>query len=149
INQLITKHDAGIHLKTAGTTWLEEIIGLSEAGNEALGLVKEIYSSALGRFDELCGPYAAVIDVDPERLPAAEEVSSWSAEKLANTIRHDQQHPDFKPDVRQLLHVAYKVAGEKHDRYYEALAKYSATVDEIFTRNLYERHIVPLFLGRE
>jgi len=149
INRLIKKHDAGIHLKTAGTTWLEEIIGLSEAGNEAIELVKEIYSSALGRFDELCGPYAAVIDADPSRLPSAEEVNSWSAEKLANTIRHDQQHPDFNPDVRQLLHVAYKVAGENGDRYYAALAKYSDIVGVHVTGNLYERHIVPLFLGRE
>lgn len=149
INQLIKKHDAGIHLKTAGTTWLEEIIGLSEAGNEALQLVKDIYSSALGRFDELCGPYAAVIDVAPDRLPSAEEVSSWSAEKLANTVRHDQQHPDFNPDFRQLLHVAYKVAGENGHRYYAALKKYKDIVASHVTGNLYDRHIVPLFLGRD
>jgi len=148
INQLITKHDAGIHLKTAGTTWLEEVIGLSEAGNEALELVKDIYSSALGRFDELCGPYAAVIDVQRDRLPSAEEVSSWSPDKMANTIRHDQQQPDFNPDFRQLLHVAYKVAGEHGDRYYAALAKYSDIVSVHVTGNLYERHIAPLFLGR-
>jgi len=149
INRLIIKHDAGIHLKTAGTTWLEEIIGLSEAGNEALELAKDIYSNALGRFDELCGPYAAVIDVDFSRLPSAEEVSSWSAEKLANTIRHNQEHPDFNPDFRQLLHVAYKVAGEDSDRYYAALKKYKDGVAAHVTENLYERHIVPLFLGRE
>lgn len=148
INQLISKHDAGIHLKTAGTTWLEEIIGLSEAGGEAMKLVKDIYSNALGRFDELCGPYAAVIDVDPARLPAAEEVESWSGEKLANTIRHNQQHPDFNPDFRQLLHVAYKVAGENGDRYYAALKTYKDIVSAHVTGNLYERHIVPLFLGR-
>jgi hypothetical protein len=149
INRLIIKHDAGIHLKTAGTTWLEEIIGLSEAGNEALELAKDIYSNALGRFDELCGPYAAVIDVDSSRLPSAEEVRLWSAEKLANTIRHNQEHPDFNPDFRQLLHVAYKVAGEDSDRYYAALKKYKDGVAAHVTENLYERHIVPLFLGRE
>lgn len=149
INRLIKKHDAGIHLKTAGTTWLEEVIGLSEAGNEALELVKDIYSSALGRFDELCGPYAAVIDVQRDRLPSAEEVNSWSAEKLANTIRHDQQHPDFNPDLRQLLHVAYKVAGENGDRYYAALRKYKDIVAPHVTGNLHDRHIVPLFLERE
>src|SRR6185437_16488264 len=36
IRELIKKHNTGIHLKTAGTTWLEEMIGLAEAGNEAL-----------------------------------------------------------------------------------------------------------------
>lgn len=149
INQLIRKHDSGIHLKTAGTTWLEEIIGLSEAGNEAAELVKDIYRSALGRFDELCGPYAAVIDVAPARLPSVEEVDSWSAEKLANTIRHNQHHPDFNPDFRQLLHVAYKVAGENGDRYYAALKKYKDIVAAHVTENLYKRHIVPLFLGRD
>jgi len=146
ISQLIKKHNAGIHLKTAGTTWLEELIGLAEAGNEALQLAKEIYANALGRFDELCGPYATVIDVKPERLPRAEEVNAWSGEKFANTLRHNAKHPDFNPDFRQLLHVAYKVAGENSDRYYAALKKYKAIVATHVTENLYERHLVPLFL---
>jgi len=34
IKELIDKHGAGIHVKTAGTTWLEELIGLAEAGEE-------------------------------------------------------------------------------------------------------------------
>jgi len=34
IHSLITKHDVGLHLKTAGTTWLEEVIGLAASGNE-------------------------------------------------------------------------------------------------------------------
>lgn len=146
INELIKKHNAGLHLKTAGTTWLEEMIGLAEAGNEALELAKEIYGIALGRFDELCGPYATVIDVQKSRLPEIEEVNGWSGEKFANTLRHDVQNPDFNPDFRQLLHVAYKVAGEKSDRYYAALEKYSDIVAFHVTTNLYEKHIVPLFL---
>ena len=32
----MTKFDAGVHLKTAGTTWLEELIGLAEAGGSGL-----------------------------------------------------------------------------------------------------------------
>jgi NAD(P)-dependent dehydrogenase (short-subunit alcohol dehydrogenase family) len=36
INRLAKKHRAGLHVKTAGTTWLEEIIGLAEAGGEGL-----------------------------------------------------------------------------------------------------------------
>ncbi|MEO5997364.1 MAG: tagaturonate epimerase family protein, partial [Chitinophagaceae bacterium] len=147
ISELIKKHDTGIHLKTAGTTWLEELIGLAEAGNEALELAKEIYANSLGRFDELCGPYAAVIDVKESRLPTAEEVNAWSGEKYANTLRHNQKHPDFNPDFRQLLHVAYKVAGEKGDRYYASLKKYKDIVAANVTENLYERHVVPLFLS--
>ncbi|MBD0350605.1 MAG: hypothetical protein ICV65_05575 [Flavisolibacter sp.] len=147
IGELMKKHDTGIHLKTAGTTWLEEMIGLAEAGNGALELAKEIYANALGRFDELCGPYATVIDVKESRLPSAEEVNGWSGKKFANTLRHNQQHPDFNPDFRQLLHVAYKVAGENGDRYYAALKKYKDIVAANVTENLYERHIEPLFLS--
>lgn len=147
ISTLIKKHDTGIHLKTAGTTWLEEMIGLAEAGNEALELAKEIYANALGRFDELCVPYATVIDVKVSRLPTAEEVNGWSGEKFANTLRHNQKHPDFNPDFRQMLHVAYKVAGENGDRYYAALKKYKDIVASNVTENLYDRHVLPLFLS--
>lgn len=147
ISQLIKKHDTGIHLKTAGTTWLEEMIGLAESSNEALELAKEIYANALSRFDELCAPYVTVIDVKESRLPTAAEVNGWSGEKFANTLRHDQQHPDFNPDFRQLLHVAYKVAGENSERYYAALKKYKDVVGANVTLNLYDRHIVPLFIS--
>jgi len=147
ISNAIKKYDTGIHLKTAGTTWLEEIIGLAEAGDEGLALAKEIYANALGRFDELCGPYAAVLDVKESRLPTEEEVNSWDSKKFANTLRHNQEHPDFNPDFRQLIHVAYKIAGEKGDRFYEALKKYKDVVGKHVTENLYQRHIVPLFLS--
>lgn len=147
VRQLVQKHNAGFHLKTAGTTWLEEIIGLAQAGGEGLDLAKEIYATALGRFDELCSPYSAVIDVNIDRLPTSEEVNSWTGEKFANTVRHDQSNPDFNADFRQLLHVAYKVAGEKGDRYYPALKKYREAIAANVTYNLYEKHIVPLFLS--
>jgi hypothetical protein len=147
ISELMKKHDVGVHLKTAGTTWLEEMIGLAEAGGEGLELAKEIYTNALGRFDELCGPYATVIDVKESRLPSAEEVKGWSGEKFANALRHNQKHPDFNPDFRQMLHVGYKVAGENGDRYYAALKKYKDIVAANVTENLYDRHIAPLFLN--
>ena len=44
IHRALKKFDAGVHLKTAGTTWLEELIGLAEAGGEGLDLAKEIYA---------------------------------------------------------------------------------------------------------
>ena len=34
IHATMKRFDAGVHLKTAGTTWLEELIGLAEAGGE-------------------------------------------------------------------------------------------------------------------
>jgi len=65
IRRSIAKFGAGLHLKTAGTTWLEEVIGLAEAGGDGLGIAKEIYAKAVEKRDALCAPYAAVIDIDP------------------------------------------------------------------------------------
>ena len=84
------KHGAGLHLKTAGTTWLEEIIGLAEAGGEGLEIAREVYRTGLKKFDELCAPYAAVIDIDKNRLPSPDEVDGWSGPFFAKVLRHDQ-----------------------------------------------------------
>ncbi|HVY71028.1 MAG TPA: tagaturonate epimerase family protein, partial [Verrucomicrobiae bacterium] len=46
IRRVLPKFKAGLHLKTAGTTWLEELIGLAEAGGAGLALAKEIYAEA-------------------------------------------------------------------------------------------------------
>jgi len=73
IRHIIKKYDKGIHVKTAGTTWLEEVIGLALAGGEALQLAKDIYKSALSRQEELCAPYADVIDIKQNELPSAAE----------------------------------------------------------------------------
>lgn len=147
IRELTKKYDTGVHVKTAGTTWLEELIGLAEAGDEGLELAKAIYAKALGRFDELTGPYATVIDVQIEGLPTADEVNSWTGEKFANTLRHDQSHPDFNPQFRQLLHCGYKVAAEFGDTYFNALNKYKDIIAKNVTENIYDRHIKPLFIG--
>jgi hypothetical protein len=53
---LIRKHDKGLHLKTAGTTWLEEVTGLAMAGGKGLEAAKHIYITALSRKEELCAP---------------------------------------------------------------------------------------------
>ncbi len=146
IRKAIKKYDTGIHLKTAGTTWLEECIGLAEAGDEGLEIAREIYKNALGRFDELCAPYAEVIDIDKEKLPAAEEVSGWSSEQYVAALRHDQSCPHFDPNFRQLLHVGYKVASELGDVFHNALDKYSDIVGKDVHNNILNRHLKPLFL---
>ena len=147
IRELIKKHNAGVHVKTAGTTWLEELIGLAMAGGDGLELAKGIYARAIERFDELTGPYRTVIDVHQDELPTVEEVSTWSGDKFANTLRHNQQHPDFNPQFRQLLHCGYKVAAEYGDTYYQALTKHKAIIEKNVTENIFERHIKPLFIG--
>jgi len=146
MNRLIKKHDAGLHVKTAGTTWLEELIGLAQAGGDALHLAKDIYAKALDRFDELTGPYATVIDVDKNQLPAPAEVENWSGEKYANSLRHDQDHPDYNPSLRQLLHCGYKIAAEYGSTYLHALEQHHQIIGKNVTENIFNRHIKPIFL---
>ena len=146
IRRSLRKFDAGVHVKTAGTTWLEELIGLAEAGPEGLAMAKEVYANALDHLDELCAPYASVIDIDPKKLPPASVVNGWTADEYAETLRHDQQNKRFNPDVRQLLHVGYKIASKMGARYTDMLAASEESISRNVTQNLYDRHIVPLFL---
>ena len=145
MGRLIRKHDKGIHIKTAGTTWLEENIGLAVADPAALELAKKIYVNALGRMEELTVPYATVIDVDVDQLPSPEEVAGWDAETYARTMRHNQADPLYNPSFRQLIHVSYKIAAELGDEYYPALEKHTDVIGEQITANLCERHIRRLF----
>jgi hypothetical protein len=145
IKNLIAKHDAGLHVKTAGTTWLEEVIGLAEAGGEALTIAKEVYAGAYKRFDELTGPYATVIDIDESALPTPEEVNGWDSDKYVNTLRHVQSHADYNQNFRQLIHVGFKVAAEMTDRYTAALKKNEAIIAKNVTENIWERHILQIF----
>ena len=142
---VIKKYDKGIHVKTAGTTWLEEVIGLAVAGGEALETAKSIYTIALGRKDELCAPYADVIDIDAAMLPSKEEVASWTSEKYANTLRHIPGHPDYNPNFRQLIHVGYKVASEMGTTYTDLLKKHADVVGQCVEENIYDRHLKRLF----
>ena len=145
MGRLIRKHDAGIHIKTAGTTWLEENIGLAVADPAALELAKKIYVNALGRMEELTVPYATVIDVDVDKLPSPEEVALWDAETYARTMRHNQADPLYNPSFRQLIHVSYKIAAELADEFLPALEKHTDVIGEQITANLCERHIKRLF----
>lgn len=146
IRELIKKHNAGIHLKTAGTTWLEELIGLAESGGEGLEIAKQIYKISYERFDELCTPYASVIDIDRAALPQPADVSSWSSDQYVNALRHDQSCNEYDINLRQLLHVGYKVAAELGDDYLNALRDNEEVVAKNVTENLFDRHITPLFL---
>jgi hypothetical protein len=147
IRRTLPKFGAGLHIKTAGTTWLEEIIGLAEAGGDGLALAKEIYAYALAHVDELCAPYASVIDIDRSKLPAAENVNAWTGAQLANAIRHIPRHPEFNANIRQLLHVSFKLAAKAGTRYTDLLKANEAVVAKNVTENIYERHMRPLFIG--
>jgi hypothetical protein len=146
IRRTLPKFDAGLHIKTAGTTWLEEIIGLAEAGGDALIFAKEIYAEAISQVDALCGPYATVIDIDPSKLPTAEEVNSWTSTQFTDALRHDQSNPGFNSSLRQLLHVSFKLAAKKGQRYLDLLEANEEIVGRNVTENLYQRHLRPLFV---
>jgi len=148
INKALKKFDAGLHLKTAGTTWLEEIIGLAMAGGGGLAIAKQIYRQALVRFDELCGPYKTVIDIDKENLPRPEVVDRWNPAEYADALRHNQSCNKYNTNFRQLLHVAYKIAAEISEDYLNALEKHEKVIAEQVTENIYERHIKPIFIDR-
>jgi hypothetical protein len=145
INQLIKKHEVGLHVKTAGTTWLEEVIGLAEAGGEGLELAKEIYAQARDHFAELVAPYSTVIDIDPAKLPHPKSVMGWSSTEYANALRHVESSPDYNPNFRQLLHVGFKVAAGMGQRFTGALEANEEIVGRNVTQNLFSRHLLPLF----
>ena len=149
IRKALARTGAGIHVKTAGTTWLEEIIGLAEAGGGGLALAKEIYGKALADIDALCAPYATVIDIDRSKLPSKQEVEGWTSEQYVSALRHDQTNAGYNPSLRQLLHVGYKVAAKMGERYLDMLESNEEIVGRNVTENLYNRHIVPLFIGAE
>ncbi len=147
IRRILSATGAGVHLKTAGTTWLEEMIGLAEAEGDGLRLAQEIYAYALDHVEELSAPYASVIDIDQAKLPSKEVVGGWSGSEYASAIRHVPDHPLFNPSLRQLLHISFKIAAQQGTRYTDLLEKNREIVGKQVTENLYERHMKPLFLS--
>ncbi len=138
---------AGVHVKTAGTTWLEEVIGLAEAGGEGLALAKEIYAEAYAHREELCAPYSAVIDIDPAKLPEPGTVNGWDSDRFTKALRHDQSCQEYNPSLRQLIHVGYKVAAKMGKRYLDMLDACEDSISRNVTTNLFERHVKPIFLA--
>lgn len=147
IHDAVKRFDAGVHLKTAGTTWLEELIGLAEAGGTGLEIAKEVYAEAYAHAEELCAPYATVIDIDKAKLPKPEVVNGWTSEEFTSALRHEQKNEAYDQSFRQLLHVGFKVAAKMGDRYLKALEANEEVVARNVTANLFDRHIKPVFLG--
>ena len=145
IKKAIARTGAGLHIKTAGTNWLEEVIGLATAGGAGLDLAKEIYAKALEKKEALCEPYATVIDIDHSQLPSAEEVNGWTSEQFVSALTHNQSDPGYNANVRQLLHVGFKIAAQMGDRYLDALKEHEEVIAKCVTGNLLERHMKPLF----
>ncbi|MFC2125914.1 tagaturonate epimerase family protein [Bacteroidota bacterium] len=145
INSALKKYGKGVHVKTAGTTWLEELAGLALGGGDGLSIAKAVYQQALERFDELTGPYSTVIDVHKDSLPPIDEVNEWDSAKFASTLIHDQNNPVYNPEFRQLLHCSYKIAGEMGNQFLDALDRHKDVVAQQVTHNLFYKHIKPIF----
>lgn len=145
IRRLVAKHNAGLHLKTAGTTWLEEVAGLAEAGGDALDIAKDIYAAALPRAEELIKPYAPVVDIDVPSLPSAETVRGWTSEQFLAALDHNQSCADYNVQFRQFIHVSFKIAAEMGPRFAEALTKHRTVIARRVKDNLLKKHIEPLF----
>ena len=147
IRKLIIKHDTGLHLKTSGTTWLEELIGLAESGEDGLHMVHKIYEKALERYDELTGPYLQVIDIDKSSLPEPEDFLSWSGSQIKEALEHNPDHPKFRSGLRQFFHCSYKIAAEEGRAFIRLLDENRENISSRVSHNLYSRHIKPLFVG--
>lgn len=149
INRTIKKFSAGLHLKTAGTTWLEEVIGLAKSGGEGLRLAKDIYAQSYERLDELAKPYLTVIDIRVDRLPSIATVEKWSSADFVAALKHDQSRPQYNTSFRQLVHIGFKVAAEMGTRYTDALDESAKEINRGVTENIYERHLRPIFLDHD
>ncbi len=145
INRVLKKRRCGLHLKTAGTTWLEELTGLAEASGEALEIAKEVYIKALARYDELAAPYATVIDIKVDKLPSAETIKTWTSMQFVDALAHEPGCADYNPSLRQLIHVGYKVAAEMGDRFTDALKTHEVLIGRRVTDNILNKHIKRIF----
>jgi len=147
MREILRKWDAGVHLKTAGTTWLEECIGLATTDEAGAALFKEIYAQAYEQRENLIAPYREVLDIDISKLPLPGEIDSLPGQALADSITHRPAEPLYNQHMRQLMHVAYKLAMEKKELFLPALVRCRASIAQRVTENLFDNHLKPLFIG--
>jgi tagaturonate epimerase len=69
-------------------------------------------------------------------LPSKSEVSKWNSKKFTDSIRHVPVNPDYNPNMRQLIHVAYKLAALKMDEDYRLLESNEKTMSECVYENI-------------
>jgi len=147
MHRAIKAKGAGIHLKTAGTTWLEEVIGLASAGGEGLAFAKALYREGYARYDEMARPYLLVIQIDKAKLPTPDAVDKYTAPEYVQALQHVQNCKSFNIHLRQLVHISFKIAAEKGESYLGLLKTHRKAVETCVTENILKRHVEPLFLG--
>jgi tagaturonate epimerase len=147
MRRTLVEANAGVHLKTAGTTWLEEVLGLAQADGDGLAFAKALYREAFARYDEMAKPYLTVIAIDRQALPSPAEVDGWTGRRFVEALEHDQTCPRFSIHFRQLVHISFRIAAEKRSQYLDLLRAHRAGIDARVYHNILRRHIEPLFLG--
>ena len=147
IQRALARTGAGVHLKTAGTTWLEEVVGVAEGGGDGLAFAKRLYREALARYDEMAKPYATVIAIDRGKLPSPDQVDAWTSADFVAALAHDTACPRYNLHVRQLVHISFRIAAEKQQQWLALLDAHRSTVERRVCHNILKRHIEPLFLG--
>jgi len=118
------------------------VAGLAGAGETEY--VCSLYRAAFYRREELTAAYSDVIDIDPKRLPAPEELSRMTSDMLAATIRHSSSR-FYNPHVRQLMHTAYKIAAENKDELLRRIDQHAEHIGRSVTNNILQNHLIPLF----
>ena len=110
-----------------------------------MAIAKGIYVGAHSRFNELTAPYATVIEIKLMNLPSPEVVARWTSPRFVAALRHDLHCPEYNPQLRQLIHVGFKIAAELGSRYTSCLKTCADIVGANVSHNLLERHIKPIF----
>ena len=108
-------------------------------------LLKDLYFKSLDNIDDLCAPYADVIDIKISSLPSKKEVAKWNGKKFSDRIMHVEGNKSYNPNMRQLVHVAYKIAALEIDEYFRFLEANEQIISECVYENIYNRHICRLF----
>ena len=81
------------------------------------------------------------------KLPLTSIVQTWTSKQYADALRHDQRCPEYNSSFRQLLHGGYKIASKLGARYLDQLVACEPSISRNVITNLYDRHIVPIFIG--
>ncbi len=116
--------------------------GCDPGDGKRLGRAKSVRAT---RLLSLCEPYAIVISLDQSLLPTVEQVGGWSGPEYAQAIRHDPACPHYNPNMRQLVHVGFKVAAQMDAEYLSALNEFAPVIAKGVKENILHRHLEKIF----
>ena len=72
-------------------------------------------------------------------------VSLCDRKRFSESLKHEPGNSCYNPDMRQLIHVAYKLAGLQIKTFYRLLEANENIVSNCVYDNIYNRHICRLF----